>query len=472
MVYLVCFISWVESSLGKTYNNLYHKFYWDDYEEKTTGNLTTRYWYVNGPGGLIGLYVEEQTPNGTVSKPMVAVTDHLGSIEGLFGNNNYSYYAAVYDEWGNRDVLLLYGLSHGFDRGYTGHEHIDGLGLINMNGRMYDPLLGRFLSPDPYVQAPTDPQNFNRYSYCLNNPLKYTDPSGEIVWAPIIIGAIIGTYSGGVLANDGNFDPTMWNWQSSKTWGYMAGGMLTGALSGAAGAAIASSGIPMANTLSIMGGSLTNSLGTFAYTGGQTDITMSFGFASYNFTQHSFGAIWDKKNTPLDYVGYSLGLLANISDLLAGLHPEDVTGRVENNPRPYETKDMIGHYQINKEEILIDWGPLEEKDKLLSLLDGTNNYEAGRLVENVNGSRILDPVTIKNVNVDRIRAFGQYINNHSRYNLLYNNCVNMASRALNMSGVFNIGIHPYLLQTEMFLRFAGVRPLLFSYYGINEYKKR
>jgi hypothetical protein len=44
---------------------------------------------------------------------------------------------------------------------------------------MYDPLLGRFLSPDPHVQAPTDPQNFNRYSYCLNNPLKYTDPDGE-----------------------------------------------------------------------------------------------------------------------------------------------------------------------------------------------------------------------------------------------------------------------------------------------------
>ena len=190
MVYLVCFISWVESSLGKTYNNLYHKFYWDDYEEKTTGHLTTRYWYVNGPGGLLGLYVEEQTPNGTVSKPMVAVTDHLGSIEGLFGNN-YCYYAAVYVEWGNRDVLLLYGLSHGFDRGYCGHEHIDELALINMNGRMYDPLLGRFLSPDNYIQSITDPQNFNRYSYCLNNPLKYTDPDGEFVLA--LVGAILFT---------------------------------------------------------------------------------------------------------------------------------------------------------------------------------------------------------------------------------------------------------------------------------------
>ncbi|MDR2040088.1 MAG: RHS repeat-associated core domain-containing protein, partial [Bacteroidales bacterium] len=53
---------------------------------------------------------------------------------------------------------------------------------MNMNGRMYHPVLGRFLSPDPYVQAPEYSQNFNRYSYCLNNPLVFTDPSGEFWW--------------------------------------------------------------------------------------------------------------------------------------------------------------------------------------------------------------------------------------------------------------------------------------------------
>ena len=65
-----------------------------------------------------------------------------------------------------------------FDRGYTGHEHLDEFGLINMNGRVYDAYLARFLSPDPFVQAPGYGQNYNRYSYVLNNPLKYTDPSG------------------------------------------------------------------------------------------------------------------------------------------------------------------------------------------------------------------------------------------------------------------------------------------------------
>ena len=254
---------------------------------------------------------------------------------------------------------------------------------------------------------------------------------------------------------------------SLDTWCYMACGLYVGALSGAAGGYIASSGIPMANTISIASSSFVNSVGIWGYTGMQTDIYMSLGFCSYNFTKKSFGAIWNKNNTQLEYVSYSLGLLANISDFLAGLHPEDVTGRVENNPGAFEAKDKIGHYQINKEEkILIDWGPLENKENLFGLLDGTNSYEAGRLVRNVNGSRILNPVTIKSVNVGRIKEFGQYINNHSRYNLIYNNCVNMASRALNMSGVFNIGIHPYLLQIEMFLRSAGLRPLLFSYYGL------
>jgi hypothetical protein len=50
-----------------------------------------------------------------------------------------------------------------------------------MNGRMYDPVVGRFLSPDNYVQAADFSQSYNRYSYCWNNPLKYTDPSGEFL---------------------------------------------------------------------------------------------------------------------------------------------------------------------------------------------------------------------------------------------------------------------------------------------------
>ena len=77
------------------------------------------------------------------------------------------------------------------DRGYTGHEHLDVFGMINMNGRVGvyperqsrfgNPVIARFLSPDPYIQAPDVPQNYNGYAYCLNNPLKYSDPSGNFI---------------------------------------------------------------------------------------------------------------------------------------------------------------------------------------------------------------------------------------------------------------------------------------------------
>jgi hypothetical protein len=87
-----------------------------------------------------------------------------------------------------------------------------------MNGRLYDPVLGRMLSPDNYVQAPDNTQSYNRYSYCINNPLKFTDPSGNIFWLPIIAGAIIGSYIGGSMANDNNFNPTEWDYESGKTW--------------------------------------------------------------------------------------------------------------------------------------------------------------------------------------------------------------------------------------------------------------
>jgi RHS repeat-associated protein len=64
------------------------------------------------------------------------------------------------------------------DRGYTEHEHLYEMGIIHMNGRVYDPLVGRMMSADPFIQAPGSLQSYNRYSYVMNNPLNLTDPSG------------------------------------------------------------------------------------------------------------------------------------------------------------------------------------------------------------------------------------------------------------------------------------------------------
>jgi len=65
-------------------------------------------------------------------------------------------------------------------RGYTGHEHLNQFGLVNMNARLYDPLLARSLAPDPFVGSGMT-NDFNRYIYCLNNPLMFTDPSGKSI---------------------------------------------------------------------------------------------------------------------------------------------------------------------------------------------------------------------------------------------------------------------------------------------------
>ena len=70
-------------------------------------------------------------------------------------------------------------------QGFTGHQQLDASGFIHMGGRMYDPAAGRFLSADTYVQFPELSQNYNRYSYVLNNPLSHTDPSGEAI--PLVV---------------------------------------------------------------------------------------------------------------------------------------------------------------------------------------------------------------------------------------------------------------------------------------------
>ncbi|WP_445358897.1 RHS repeat-associated core domain-containing protein [Microbulbifer sp. ANSA005] len=124
--------------------------------------------------------------------------DHLGSLDVITSVNgeiatdtNGNQQVFSFDAWGQRrnaldwSVLLdkqLTGFATGLTtRGYTGHEMLDQVGLIHMNGRVYDPRLARFLQADPLVQAPDYSQSHNRYAYVWNNPLNATDPSGYSV---------------------------------------------------------------------------------------------------------------------------------------------------------------------------------------------------------------------------------------------------------------------------------------------------
>ena len=147
--------------------------YAGDYE-RITEDGTTRHIYHLGHGVI---YVLED--GDTEGEFYYTYTDHLGSITRIYNETGTTVFSAEYDAWGNQTVHQT-NSDFTFHRGYTGHEMLPEFGLINMNGRLYDPILGRFLSPDNYVQMPDFSQSFNRYSYCLNNPLKYTDPSGEL----------------------------------------------------------------------------------------------------------------------------------------------------------------------------------------------------------------------------------------------------------------------------------------------------
>jgi RHS repeat-associated protein len=121
--------------------------------------------------------------------------DQLGSITGLSDENGVVIATFSYDPWGvqkatNDDPSNTDPVSHSWSRGFTGHEEIGyvenvdstippAARLVHMNGRVYDPDIGLFVSPDLVTQSLTDNRTFNRYSYVLNNPLKYVDPTGN-----------------------------------------------------------------------------------------------------------------------------------------------------------------------------------------------------------------------------------------------------------------------------------------------------
>ncbi|MFA5971550.1 MAG: FG-GAP-like repeat-containing protein [Lentimicrobiaceae bacterium] len=173
----------VKTVCTDTLNNTTTNFYAGSYEKDSTSATTKKIHYIMGGTGLVAVYIIWKT--GTVTKDTLyyVCTDRQGSITALFKQDRKLAERYSYDAWGRRrnpTDWTDYNVKAPrlIARGYTGHEHLDGFGLINMNGRMYDPVIGRVLSPDPFVSSPNFTQGYNRYSYCLNNPLRYTDPSG------------------------------------------------------------------------------------------------------------------------------------------------------------------------------------------------------------------------------------------------------------------------------------------------------
>lgn len=154
---------------------------------EVTGQPVVRNYYVKADDRLVAIIKRAGADIATATRTAHYVhTDVLGSIDRLTDASGAIEKAFNYDPFGQRrqtnwqdvsgDSSVL--LSATTDRGYTGHGMDDDVGLINMNSRLYDPVLARFISPDPTIPDITDGQAFNRYSYVYNNPLRYTDPSG------------------------------------------------------------------------------------------------------------------------------------------------------------------------------------------------------------------------------------------------------------------------------------------------------
>ena len=206
---------------------------------ETNGVTTSECTFLSGPLGVFAVLDSHVQPLG---KGMYYVhPDHLGSWTTVTNRNGLVVQDVRFDPWGtpyySDSTRLVEATSLLFDRGFTGHEHLLRYGLINMNGRVYDPVTSTFLSVDNYVQDPSSTQNFNRYAYCMNNPLKYTDPDGEL--AHWIIGALIG----GVVN-------LATNWSKCKgVWDYFA------AFGAGAANGVLSATVPVFG--SIIGGALT-----------------------------------------------------------------------------------------------------------------------------------------------------------------------------------------------------------------------
>ena len=149
---------------------------------------------ISRPGGNIerkhhigGFAVVTEIDDGstTTTQTDYLLRDHLGSVDVITDELGVIIRQMSFDAWGKRREVnwtamvnpTLYAATI-TTRGFTGHEQLDGVGLVHMNGRVYDPELGRFLSADPFVQDTENLQAWNRYSYVLNNPLSFTDPDG------------------------------------------------------------------------------------------------------------------------------------------------------------------------------------------------------------------------------------------------------------------------------------------------------
>ena len=272
-----------------------HIYFNKRYEEETD-SITRHYHYIYGDNGVVALHIARWLSGVEATDSMYYIhTDHLGSYCALTNATKKTVQHNYFDPWGTPFTLYrgtppgepqeLLSINFSLTtRGFTGHEHYPYFQIINMNGRLYDPVIGRFFSPDKYVANSSFTQDFNRYSYARNCPLMYTDPNGEFAWfIPLIAIAVSATvaatsYTIQVAASSGGFDN--WNWDAFGA-NMMMGigqGLITSGIGGAFGS-VGSLGvlgeIGRAGAHAVVGGMFSEATGGNFWTGAATSFASS-----------------------------------------------------------------------------------------------------------------------------------------------------------------------------------------------------
>src|SRR5262249_28343777 len=146
---------------------------------RTVGSAVQHVFHVDGSDGEVAQVVFDEPTQATTVH--YTVTDALGSVGAVLDDSGKVTERLFFDPFGQRigkGGTAQSGVLGPIHNGFTGHEHDEELGLINMKGRLFDPALKRFLTPDPIVAFPGFGQSWNPYSYVLNSPLNFVDPTG------------------------------------------------------------------------------------------------------------------------------------------------------------------------------------------------------------------------------------------------------------------------------------------------------
>jgi RHS repeat-associated protein len=167
----------VRDSIGEstTYVN-------DLYERRVKGADVLHVMYIPGPEGLVGQVQWQESGAGLRKSVQYFLADHLGSVGAVTDNKGSIVARQRFEPFGRRleaSSMTVEGTApKDVTLGYTAHETDDAIGLINMRGRHYDPVLRRFISPDPMAGSTLGTHLTNRYGYVSNSPLVFTDPTG------------------------------------------------------------------------------------------------------------------------------------------------------------------------------------------------------------------------------------------------------------------------------------------------------